>query len=339
MTLLIAFAVLSIGFSFLCSILEAALLSITPSFIASLKEERPQLFSKLRKLKDNIDDPLAAILTLNTIAHTAGATGVGAQVAVVIGQAWLGAASAIMTLAILIFSEIIPKTIGAKYWRRLAPMLPPVLNLIMKILLPFVWLSKQITRRIAPSTETTDIRGELAALSDIGRDQSALDEDEARMIKNVLRLHEIRVQAIMTPRGVSKVVGPGTTTEEFRALVKASPFSRFPVIDDQDHAVGYIHQADLLSLKPGAAIADAMREVRSVDARTNIETVFANMLRERQHLAVVYDEHGTWLGIITLEDILETLLGTEIVDETDHVADMRLYARETWSRRLSKSQS
>lgn len=336
MTLLVAFAVLSIGFSFLCSILEASLLSVTPSYIASLKKERPELFARLRALKDNVDDPLSAILTLNTVAHTVGATGVGAQVAVVFGEAWLGLASAVMTLAILILSEIIPKTIGAKYWRTIAPRLPAILGVMIKALLPFIWLSKQITRRIASSEPDTDIRAEISALAEIGRDQQALDEDERRMILNVLRFHEIKVSAVMTPRTVCKFVAPDITTVKFREQVKKSPFSRYPVINGDGETLGYLHRADLITLEDDVNLLDHMRRVKRVKGNTNIELVFSEMLRERQHLAVVYDELGTWLGIVTLEDILETLLGTEIMDETDNVSNLRRYAKQRWSRRLKK---
>lgn len=334
MTLLILFFVLSIGFSFLCSILEASLLSITPSYIASLRKDNPSLFARLRKLKDDIDDPLSAILTLNTIAHTAGATGVGAQVAVLFGEAWLGAASAVMTLAILILSEIIPKTIGARYWRGIAPALPPVLGFLMKALLPFVWLSKQVTRRLTSGEEETDIRGEISALAEIGRDQQALDEDERRIIQNVLRFHEIKVSAVMTPRTVCKVLSPDTTLEEFRQRVRSTPFSRFPVLDDEGEALGYIHKADVITIAEGAPLMDSLRQIKRVKANTNIEFLFSEMLRERQHMAIVYDELGTWLGIVTLEDLLETLLGTEIMDETDNVSNLRRYAKQRWSRRL-----
>jgi len=339
MTLLIAFAILSIGFSFLCSILEATLLSITPSYIASLKKDSPELFARLRKLKDNIDDPLSAILTLNTIAHTVGATGVGAQVAVVFGEAWLGAASAVMTLAILILSEIIPKTIGAKYWRGLAPRLPAVLGFLMKSLLPFIWVSKQITRRIGSGEPDVDIRAEISALAEIGRDQQSLDNDERRMIQNVLRFHEIKVSAVMTPRTVCKIIAPDITVEAFREKVKAGPFSRYPMIDEEGEALGYIHRSDLIGLSDDSDLKGVLRQVKRVKAITNIELVFAEMLRERQHLAVVYDELGIWMGIVTLEDILETLLGTEIMDETDNVSNLRRYAKQRWSRRLKKYQS
>lgn len=336
MFLLFVFAIVSIGFSFLCSILEAALLSVTPSYIASLKQDDPSLFTRLRKLKDNIDDPLSAILTLNTVAHTAGATGVGAQVTVVFGEAWLGMASALMTLAILILSEIIPKTIGAKYWRGLAPYLPPVLGFMIKALLPFIWLSQQVTRRIAPGDGDTDIRAEISALAEIGKDQQALDEDERRIIQNVLRFHEIKVSSVMTPRTVCKYLDPDITVDRFREQVRKSPFSRYPVIDEDGEALGYLHRADLINLEPDVNLLEHMRKIKRVKGTTNIEFLFSDMLRERQHLAVVYDELGTWLGIVTLEDILETLLGTEIMDETDNVSNLRRYAKQRWSRRLKK---
>lgn len=339
MTLLIAFAVLSICLSFVCSILEAALLSITPSYIASLKKTNPTLFERLRKLKDDIDDPLSAILTLNTIAHTAGATGVGAQVAVVFGEAWLGAASAAMTLAILILSEIIPKTIGARYWKGIAPVLPMFLRFMVVALLPFVWLSKQVTRRITPGEDETDVRGEISALVEIGRDQQALDEDERRMIQNVLRFHEIKASSVMTPRTVCKYIAPETTSEEFREKIKSLPFSRFPVIGEDGEALGYIHKSDLLHLENNAPLMDSLRQIKRVKASTNIEYLFSEMLRERQHMAIVYDELGTWLGVVTLEDILETLLGTEIMDETDNVSNLRRYAKQRWSRKLQKATS
>lgn len=339
MSLLIAFAVLSIVFSFLCSILEAALLSVTPSYVASLKKENPSLFQRLRKLKDDIEDPLAAILTLNTVAHTVGATGVGAQVAVVFGEVWLGAASAIMTLAILFLSEIIPKTIGAKYWRAIAPHLPGVLGFLVKSLLPFVWLSKQVTRRLTPSEEESDIRAEISALAEIGRDQQTLDEDERRMIQNVLRFHEIKVSGVMTPRTVCKTIKPDISVDEFRHLAKSLPFSRYPVIDENDEVWGYIHKSDLLTIDEDANLMDHLRPAKRVKGNTNIEFLFAEMLRERKHIVLVYDELGTWLGIVTLEDILETLLGTEIMDETDNVSNLRKYAKQRWSRKLRHGRS
>lgn len=339
MTLLVIFALVSIGFSFLCSILEAALLSITPSYIASIKTSDPDLFVRLRQLKDNVDDPLSAILTLNTVAHTAGATGVGAQVAVVFGEAWLGLASGIMTLAILIFSEIIPKTIGAKHWRRLAPRLPGMLNFMIKALFPFIWLSQQITRRLGSGDADVDIRGEISALAEIGRDQMALDEDERKIIQNVLQFHRIKVNSIITPRTVCKSVAADSSIAALIDYVRPLPFSRYPVIDEQSEVIGFVHKSDLIGLSEDATLKDRIRPIKRVRARSNIEYVFGDMLRDRQHLAAVYDETGVWQGIVTLEDILETLLGTEIMDETDNVSNLQRYARQRWSRRLKKMAS
>jgi CBS domain containing-hemolysin-like protein len=335
MSLLFAFAALSIGFSFLCSVLEAALLSITPSYIASLKPDHPRLFMRLRRLKDAIDDPLAAILTLNTIAHTGGATGVGAQVAVLYGEAWLGAASALMTLAILIISEIIPKTIGAKYWRVIAPYLPAVLGVLMTLLMPFVWLSRRLTRHIG-SVEEVDVRAEISALAAIGLDQHALDDDEHHIIQNTLRLHQIKVGSVMTPRAVSKFLPPETTVGEFKSQFHSLPFSRYPLIDAEGAPVGYVHKSDLLNLPEQTPVRECARKAVTVKSTTNIDYLFGEMLRERQHLVLVYDELGTWVGLLTLEDILETIIGRDIMDETDNVSNLRRYAKQRWSRRLKK---
>jgi CBS domain containing-hemolysin-like protein len=336
LTLLIIFAAISIGFSFLCSVLEAALLSITPSFIAGLRDTRPALHKALRAFKDDIDKPLSAILTLNTVAHTVGATGVGAQVAVVFGETWLAAASGVMTLAILILSEIIPKTIGAKYWRSLAPLLPPMLKFIMVSLAPFVWLSKLITSQIGGNEHDVDVRAEIRALAAMGKDQEALQEDEYKVIKNILRLHDVKVGAIMTPRTVCRVVSPDMSVADFIEREKGQPFSRFPVMTASGEAQGYIHKSDLLGVPLEQSMTVLAHEVTMVSTSLSIEDLFHAMLTQRQHMAVVYDEHGTWVGLITLEDILESILGREIMDETDNVADMRLYARQRWSRKLKK---
>ena len=182
MSLLIAFAVLSIAVSFICSILEAALLSVTPSYIAQQKVQNPNLYEKLKVLKDKIDQPLAAILTLNTVAHTVGATGVGAQVTLVFGDGYLGIASAVMTLLILVLSEIIPKTIGARYWPALAPILPVTLKIMITVLRPFIWLSDQLMKLFGGTSHEPDLRQEIKALTVLGREMNKLDEDEQRVI-------------------------------------------------------------------------------------------------------------------------------------------------------------
>lgn len=339
MFLLTAFVVLSIGFSFVCSVLEAALLSLTPSYIAQLKDTRPKLHDKLNELKSNIDRPLAAILTLNTIAHTVGATGVGAQVAVVFGDAHVAIASALMTFGILVFSEIIPKTIGASYWRSLAPLLPRTLNLMVLTLLPFIWLSEMITNRIAKSENDVDMRGEIKALARIGLDEQALDPDETRTITNILNLHEIPVKNVMTPRTVCETVTPDMTVAEFDQRYGKTQFTRFPVMDGAEDALGYVHKADTYHAEDRETLKSLMHPVAIVDEADSVEHVFTAMLKDHNHLRVVYDDHGNWVGLITMEDVIETILGQDIVDETDNVHNLRKYAKQRWLKRIKRGES
>jgi CBS domain containing-hemolysin-like protein len=338
MLLLIFIAVLSIGFSFLCSILEAVLLSLTPSYIARLRDERPALHASLEHMKAHIDRPLAAILTLNTIAHTVGATAVGAQAAAIFGESSIGVVSAVMTLLILVFSEIIPKTIGATYWRRLAVMLPPVLRLMMAVLLPFIWLSEQITRRLGGSRENdVDLRDEIKVLARVGLEKDVLDADETRTITNVLNLHEIPVARAMTPRIVCQTVLPHMTVGEFEAEYGQTPFTRFPVMDGGEQAFGYVHKADMYQAAADEAMKTMMHPIGRLDASQNVEQAFAAMLDDHHHMRAVYDAHGSFVGLITLEDVIETLLGQEIVDETDRVDNLRSYARQRWLQRLRQT--
>lgn len=334
MTLLIAFAVLSIAVSFICSILEAALLSITPSYIAHQKGERPELHQKLRQLKEHIDQPLAAILTLNTIAHTVGATGVGAQVAVVFGDGYLAVASAIMTLLILLVSEIIPKTVGARYWPALAPYLPFTLRLLILMFKPFIWLSDQVMKLFGTGQFESNVRQEIKALAALGREHKALDADEQRVISNILDLHDIKVRQILTPRSVCQTVPPDETVEAFVERVKTGQFSRYPVLDKAEEPLGIVFRHDVLDLDGKTTVADVMKPISVVSDQLSAEKLMARLMEERQHMCLVYDEYGTWLGLVTLEDIIETIIGQSIIDETDNIPDMRRLARRRWKHRL-----
>ena len=229
MTLLIFFAVMAISVSFLCSVMEAALLSITPSYIAQLEDKKPKLYKQVSNLKQNIDNPLAAILSLNTIAHTVGATGVGAQVADMYGQSYIGLASGVMTIAILVLSEILPKSIGAKYWKKLIPSMVVTLHIMMFLLAPFLWVSQLITRWFDSSGEESDIKDEIKALAKMGRDEKIIDENKYRVIANVVNLQEVKVKDIMTPRIVVHSVPPRLTSlfqlrlfPDFRLLTNSS---------------------------------------------------------------------------------------------------------------------
>ncbi|MFP4263703.1 MAG: CNNM domain-containing protein [Halomonas sp.] len=338
MFLLIAFAVLSIGVSFICSLLEAALLSTTPSYVAQLRETRPKLHERLNRQKRNIDQPLAAILTLNTIAHTVGATGVGAQVTVVFGEAWLGIASAVMTLLILFLSEIIPKTIGATFWRQLAGITAPSLDAMVWFLRPFIWMSELITKRIGKDAMDTDMRGEIKALAQIGQDEKALDPEETRVIVNILNLHDITVKSVMTPRTVSVTARAGMTVMDFDEECGGTPFTRYPVMDGGEQALGYIHRAATYSAEDDVDLKTLMHPVKTVRDDDSVEQVFTAMVQDRQHMCVVYDDLGTWVGLITLEDVIETILGQDIVDEIDNVANLRKYARQRWTKSLKKTE-
>ncbi|WP_019677663.1 CNNM domain-containing protein [Arsukibacterium perlucidum] len=334
MSLLIAFAVLSIAVSFICSILEAALLSITPSYIAQQKIQKPKLYEELKVLKDKIDQPLAAILTLNTVAHTVGATGVGAQVTLVFGDGYLGIASAVMTLLILVLSEIIPKTIGARYWPALAPILPLTLKIMITLLRPFIWLSDQIMKLFGGGTHEHDLRQEIKALTVLGREMNKLDEDEQRVIANILDLHDIKVRDIMTPRTVCESASPDEPLKQFAERVKIGQFSRYPVIDKDEAPLGIVFRYDMLNITEQLVVADLMKPVKVISDKMSAEHLMTQLMHERQHMCLVYDEYGTWLGLVTMEDVIETIIGQPIMDETDDIPNMRRFAKRRWEHRL-----
>jgi len=334
MTLLIAFAVLSIAVSFVCSILEAALLSITPSYIAQQKVARPRLWERLRVLKDQIDQPLAAILTLNTVAHTVGATGVGAQVVKLYGDAYLGIASAVMTLLILVLSEIVPKTIGARYWVQMAPFLPSVLNGMIFTLRPFIWMSDRIMNLFGGHSVQHDIRLEIKALALLGRELDKIDADEQRAISNILDLHEINVRQIMTPRIVCETVAPGATVADFVEQLKVQQFSRYPVIDEEEIPLGLVFRHDVIGADPAQPVTSLMKPVTVVSDQENVEGLLSRFINERQHLFLIYDEYGGWMGLVTMEDVIEAIIGQSILDETDDIPNLRRHAKRRWKNRL-----
>lgn len=335
MFLLIFFATTAIGISFLCSVMEAALLSITPSYIAQLEEKSPKWYKQVNALKQDIDTPLAAILTLNTIAHTVGAAGVGAQVAEMYGQSYLGLASAIMTLAILVLSEILPKTIGAKYWRKLVPSMCVTLKVMIIILRPFLYISSFIMGMFGNDDDPTNIKDEIKALAKMGRDEKVIDENKYRVIRNVINLQEVRVKDVMTPRTVVHTVKPGTTIKEFDKFLTTTPFSRFPIVDETEQKfLGYIHKSSSYRAEDdNRPVEDFARPMASFSTDARLEDVLISMLNDHNHMALVVDPFENWVGIITLEDVIETILGNEIIDETDQVADMRLYAKLKWKKK------
>jgi CBS domain containing-hemolysin-like protein len=330
MSLLIAFVTLSISLSFLCSILEAALLSLTPSFIARQALERPNLHKRLKELKEHIDQPLAAILTLNTIAHTVGAVGVGAQVTIVFGDGYLTLASVVMTVLILVLSEILPKTFGARYWPQLAPLLPPVLGFMIMALKPAIWFSERLMRFFGAREPELDLRQEIKAMTVLGREMGKLDEDEQRVISNILDLHETRVRDIMTPRTVCEVARPDETVAELAERVRREQFSRYPVLGPDEEPLGIVFRYDMLEQSSEKTVCKLMKPANVVPDTMNAENLLSMLMRERQHMSLVYDEYGTWLGIVTMEDVLEAIIGRPIMDETDDIPNMRRFAKRRW---------
>ena len=341
MGLLIFYLLLAILFSFLCSVLEAVLLSITPSYIQSLSEKNPKLTKQLQELKENIDRPLAAILSLNTIAHTIGAAGVGAQAVVVFEDISVGVVSAVLTILILVFSEIIPKTLGARYWRSLAPFTARTLKFLIFVLYPFVLLSKWITSLISPKEKEAEVsRAEFSAMADIGHREGVFKESEMRVIKNLIAFKDIKAKTIMTPRTVVVGVNENVALKNVYADKSYLRFTRLLIYKNNlDNVSGYVHKHDVLQKlaedKHDLLVKEICREIMVVPESMPIPTVFEKMMETREHIALAVDEYGGTAGVVTLEDILETLLGVEIVDEFDNAQDMQSYAREKWKIRAA----
>ncbi|NBB98718.1 MAG: DUF21 domain-containing protein [Alphaproteobacteria bacterium] len=339
MTLLIIFVLLAIGVSFLCSILEAVLLSISPSFVEAAEKEQPRLAQKLRMLRADIERPLAAILSLNTIAHTVGATGAGAQAAIVFDDTGVGVFSAVLTFGILILSEIIPKTLGATYWRGLAPFAVQTLPWLITLQLPLVWMSQAITRLLKGNAPHAEIsRHEITALTSAGQRLGVVDEDETRVVTNLFRLSEIATKEIMTPRTVIEHLDADATVSGFVGSRDSFPVSRYIVIGENiDDAKGFVLTRDLFlaGLQDGGnkPVADFMRVVQRVPENTDLDTLFDLLMENEAHIAIVEDEYGGTAGLVTMEDVIETLLGAEIVDENDEVEDLQSVAKSLARRR------
>jgi len=342
MFLLIAFVLLALVFSFLCSIAEAVILSVTPAYTAILEKQGKPSGPLLRKLKTNIGQSLTAILTLNTVAHTVGAVGAGAQAVVVFGNAYLGVISAVLTLLILVFSEIIPKTLGAHHWRKLAPATAHGLRFLVWLLYPFVMLTEKLTGGMVDGANLSGFsRSEFAVMADLSAKEGQLAERESEILKNLLRLGDTRVRDVMTPRTVLFSLPGGTEVAEFFRKYEQIRFSRIPVYgDDPDHIQGFVLRSDLLLAQArGESIRTLdsfRRELPVLPDSASLARAFTLLLRQTSHLAMVVDEYGDLQGILTLEDIFETLLGLEIIDEGDEAVDMQQLARDRWKRRAEK---
>ena len=342
MTLLVVYLLIALIFSFLCSLIESVILSVTPSYVTKKLQKGKDYAVYLKKFKDNIDRPLAAILTLNTFAHTVGAAGVGAQAQFIWGEEYLTVFSIILTLLILIFSEIIPKTIGVNYWMQLTRFTVVTLRILMAILFPFVWISQNITRIFNINKRKSVLsRSDFSAMAELVDEQGIFGHGEFRIIRNVAMFDQIKIRDIMTPRTILFAAEEDTTIKEFHKQHPDFIFSRVPLYSKNlDTINGFMLKDELLVKiiegdihKPLKSIA---RNILNVYQNLSIPQLYSRLIKENEHIALVIDEYGGTAGIVTLEDVIETILGLEIIDETDNIEDLQKAARTKWEVRAKK---
>jgi len=334
MVLLFIYFFIALLISTLCSLMEATLLSSSVSYIEILatKSKGGRL---LKKLKSNIDQPLSAILSLNTIVNTIGAAGVGAQAVVVFGSAYFGLVTAILTLIMLFFAEIIPKSIGANYWKSLAIPAAWIIQGMIYVTYPLVSVSKYLTRIFSKKEKQTVSREELAALANIGEKEGVFKSSESKIINNMIRLESLKIRSIMTPRTVVFVVQEDLTLKDFFNNKEFYRFSRIPVYKDSiDNITGFVLKSDILihlvNDKKSIKLKDIRRPLVMCYENTSIPKFYDLMMQRKEHIALVIDEYGGMEGIVTMEDVIETILGLEITDESDVQTDMQQFAKERW---------
>ena len=327
----------SIVLSALCSMLEATLLSTPLSFITGLEEQGVRGAKRLKNLKQNPDRPISAILCLNTIANTVGASIVGSLVYEVYGDAIVGVFSTIFTLMILVFSEIIPKTIGTSYWRSLALPASSIINAMIFIAFPLVWTLEHLTRLISANANQVSVsREDISAMVSVATEEEVIEKDEKKMIQNLLKLDELTAHEIMTPSAVVEMAECGMSIREF--YDSDLSHSRIPVYDEEndEYVIGYVLRQEILEKmaedKFSTKLIDITRPIMSFTEETSVSDIWEKMLEKKEHISVILDEYGSLRGIVTLEDVIETMLGHEIVDEKDEVVDMQEYAKEQWKK-------
>ena len=341
MTLLLFYLAIAIGVSFLCSVLEAVLLSITPSYLEQLTQEKPQSGKTIQLVKDRLDESLSSILILNTFAHTMGAAGVGAQALRVFGPEAETLIAVLLTLAILYFSEIIPKTLGATYWRQLAVPSAFTIRWLVRLVYPLVWVSTLLTQLLGKSHKDEITREEILALASLGRKDGALKAQENKYLVNLLNLNDVQTSEILTPRTVVHMLDETTSVTDALELNASRQFARVPIYrDSTDNVTGMVMRVELFEAdrvgRGGQSIAALTQPVVRVPEELPVYRLLDRFIREQAHLFLVEDEFGQTAGIVTLEDAIETLLGREIIDESDAVADMQELARAKNRERLDR---
>ena len=327
----------SIALSALCSTLEATLLSTPLSYITGLEDQGVKGALRLKRLKQNPDRPISAILCLNTIANTVGASIVGSLVYEVYGDPLVGIFSTIFTLAILIFSEIIPKTIGTSYWRKLAIPASAIISGMIFITFPLVWILEHLTKLISSGSNQVSVsREDISAMVSVATEEEVIETEEKKIIQNLLKLDEVTAHEIMTPSTVVEMADSSMTVREF--YDSDLTHSRILIYDDDnsDYVVGYVLRQTVLEKmaedKFQTSIRDIARPILTFPEDESVGNIWEKFLEKKEHISVIIDEYGTFRGLVTMEDVIETMLGQEIVDETDEVVDMQEYAKEQWEK-------
>ncbi len=340
--LLIVYLIGTLSISFLCSLLESVLMSTPLSFVTMKKEQGYKPAEKFLKFKSDPDRPLAAILSLNTIANTLGAAAVGRQATMLFGSTWFGIISALTTLLVLIFSEIVPKTIGTSYWKNLMGFVTSVISLLTVLMWPLVVMVRLITKLMTKDDdEATVSREEVTAMANIGAEEGVIDSDENKVIQNIMKLDNVKACDVMTPRIVAMTAQENMSLKNFYKNDTYLHFSRIPVYGDSpEYITGYILLSDALE-----GLADDEFDKRLVELKRPISFfkeedscgyIWEELLKKHEQIGLIIDEYGCFQGIITLEDIIETILGLEIIDENDQATDMQQFARERWERRQKR---
>ena len=327
----------SIALSALCSVLEATLLSTPLSYITGLEEQGVKGAERLKRLKQNSDRPISAILCLNTIANTVGASIVGSLVYEVYGDALVGIFSTIFTLAILIFSEIIPKTVGSSYWRTLALPASAIISMMIFITFPLVWILEHLQRLISSNSNQVSVsREDISAMVSVATEEEVIEKDEKKMIQNLLKLDEVTAHEIMTPSVVVEMV-PGTMTiREF--YDSENTHSRILIYDEEndEYVRGYVLRQEVLEKMAedsfDTTLDDIIRPIMTFGEDDSVADIWEKLLEKKEHISAILDEYGSLRGIVTMEDVIETMLGQEIVDEKDEVVDMQEYAKDQWEK-------
>jgi len=338
---LLLYLFIAILVSFWCSILESSLLSSTLTYITIREKEGDKAAALLKQFKTAPERPLSAILSLNTIANTIGAAGVGQQATMVFGSVWFGLASAIMTLLILIFGEIFPKTCGTAYWKNIMGFTARSIQLMIWIMYPIVLLMEFISRILPKSADAAISREEVVALATVGEEEGVIEEDENKIIRNVMRLDDVKAYDVMTPSVVAATAPESMTLKQYYEDERYDHYSRIPVYADKPEFItGYILRGDALENltedKFTMTLGEIKRPLPFFNEEKTIGDIFDQMLKQKEQIGVVIDDYGCFRGILTLEDVIETIFGLEIIDENDEIADLQAYARDRWNKRQKK---